>query len=82
MALSNIGISINSHLQTMMPRGGGDAKAGNEACLREVADEAGLYMWVVVNPRQKESYAQAERLLKHPIISSAQHGRYIQPSRL
>jgi len=25
-----------------------------------------LYMWVVVNPWQRESYAQAEHMLKHP----------------
>ena len=65
MTLANIGISINSHLKTMMPRGGGDALTGNEICLEQVKNADSLYMWVVVNPWQKESYAQAERMLKH-----------------
>ena len=66
MELANIEISINSHLKALMPRGGGDATAGNEICLRQIENIDGVYMWAVVNPWQKESYTQAEQMLKHP----------------
>ena len=42
MSLANIGISISSHLKTLSPRGGGDALAGNETCLKQLENEDGL----------------------------------------
>ena len=66
MELANIGLALNSHLKGLQPRGCTDAVAANEICLKDVENAADLYMWAVVNPRQKESYEQAAQLLTHP----------------
>ena len=68
MKLSNIAVSINSHMFTMMPRGRGDVLRGNEMLLQEAEACPGVYFWAVVNPLTPESFAQAADMLQHPKV--------------
>ena len=40
----------------------------NEYIHRLLDEKKWVYQWVVVDPRQKETYAQAERMLQHPKV--------------
>lgn len=67
MKRANIGISVPSSLESLMPRGYGDAVLGNKIILDTIEKmDAPVYMLAVINPLQKESYAQAAELLQHP----------------
>lgn len=66
MKRANIGIAVPSALEALMPRGYGDAVYGNKLMLETVEKLDGVYMLAVINPLQKESYAQAAELLQHP----------------
>jgi predicted TIM-barrel fold metal-dependent hydrolase len=45
-----------------------DTVQANEDMFRLVQDIPNLYQWVVIDPRQKETYAQAEKMLSHPKV--------------
>ena len=40
----------------------------NEFLHRLIDEKTWVYQWVVIDPRQKETYAQAERMLSHPKV--------------
>jgi uncharacterized protein len=61
---SGIEATFVSPLAGLFPRGAGDAAKANEIAHREVAATAGLYQYVIVNPLQPETYAQARRMLR------------------
>jgi predicted TIM-barrel fold metal-dependent hydrolase len=63
---SNTVWTIVSPLLALLPRFHGDAVAGNEEAARVASETGGLLQWVVINPLQPESYAQAERMLALP----------------
>lgn len=63
---ANTRLTIVSPLTALLPRGGGDAIAGNEEAFRIVAQTPGLLQYVVIDPRQPETYRQAERMLQAP----------------
>ncbi len=67
MKNANIGIAVPSAFEALMPRGYGDAVYGNKVLL-ETVEKMGshMYMMAVINPLQKESFAQAADLLQHP----------------
>ena len=62
----NIQWTVASPLLGLMPRGEADTCEGNRQAARVVEMIDGLYWWVVVNPRQPDTYQQAERMLKLP----------------
>ncbi|MDB6094851.1 MAG: amidohydrolase 2 [Verrucomicrobia bacterium] len=62
----DIGITFVSPLAGLLPRGRADAVSANEAAHREIAGIAGLYQYVIVNPLQPETFAQARRMLREP----------------
>jgi predicted TIM-barrel fold metal-dependent hydrolase len=49
-----------------MPRGCADAVAANEEAARIVSEHSGLLQWVIIDPRQPQTYEQADRLLRTP----------------
>lgn len=64
---ANTEYSIVSPMAAFMPRGTeNDAVAANEDAFRVVAAHAGLLQWVVIDPRRRETFEQAERMLKTP----------------
>jgi hypothetical protein len=63
---ANIRLTIVSPLEALLPRGGGDAVAGNRNAARIVADTPGLLQYVVIDPRRPETYGQAEEMLQLP----------------
>ncbi|MBM3803834.1 MAG: hypothetical protein FJW26_16150 [Acidimicrobiia bacterium] len=63
---SNTVWTVVSPLLALLPRFHGDAVAGNEEAARVTSQTDGLLQWVVINPLQPESYAQAERMLALP----------------
>jgi predicted TIM-barrel fold metal-dependent hydrolase len=63
---ANIRLTIVSPLEALLPRGKGNAVAGNRAAARIVAATPGLRQYVVIDPRQPETYRQAEEMLKLP----------------
>lgn len=56
--------TIVSPLAGLLPRGHGDAVAANEAAHREVPTVPGLLQYVIVNPLQPKTYAQARAMLQ------------------
>ena len=64
MEYANIGISINSHMHSFIPRKRGNSFLCNQLCFAIVDKHPNLYMWAVVNPLQPETYAQAAEFLK------------------
>jgi hypothetical protein len=58
--------TIASPLSALLPRGQGDAVAGNEEAALEVHRTPGLLQYVVIDPRQPRTYEQADALLKRP----------------
>jgi uncharacterized protein len=59
----NIEFTLVSPLAAILPRYQGDAVAGNEEAARLVAATPGLRQYVVVDPRRRETFAQAEEML-------------------
>lgn len=58
--------TVVSPLLGLFPRGNPDTVAGNDEAARVVPQTDGLLQWVIVNPRQPKTYAQAEAMLAHP----------------
>lgn len=58
--------TVVSPLLALFPRGKADAAEGNREAFSVVPKTSGLRQWVVVNPLQAETYAQAENMLKEP----------------
>jgi predicted TIM-barrel fold metal-dependent hydrolase len=52
--------------RALLPRGQGDAVAGNIEAAKVVAETPGLLQYVVIDPRVPETYRQAEELLQTP----------------
>lgn len=63
---ANVRLTIVSPLQALLPRGHGDAVSGNRNAARIVAETPGLLQYLVIDPRQPESYRQAEEMLQLP----------------
>jgi predicted TIM-barrel fold metal-dependent hydrolase len=63
---SHVKLTIVSPLLALLPRGGGDAVAGNNEAAKVVAETPGLLQYVVIDPRVPETYRQAEEMLKTP----------------
>jgi hypothetical protein len=63
---ANIRLTIVSPLEALLPRGRGDAVAGNRQAAQLVNETPGLLQYVVINPRQPETYRQAEEMLQRP----------------
>ena len=59
-------LTVVSPLLGLMPRGKADAEVGNEEAFEVVGKTEGLLQWVLVNPLQPGTYAQAERMLESP----------------
>ena len=59
----NVVLTIVSPLTALMPRFQADSVAGNTEAARVVAETPGLKQYVVVNPLQPQTYAQAEEML-------------------
>jgi uncharacterized protein len=86
---AHIQYTIVSPLQSLLPRGQGDAVAGNVDACRTVRATDGLLQWVVVHPGQPETFEQAVEMLAQPkcvgikihpeehCYSLAEHGRKI-----
>ena len=55
-----------SPLLALVPQYGGDTLAGNEEAARVVSEVPGLRQWVVVDPLNPETYAQAALMLQNP----------------
>ncbi len=64
--LANIRLTIVSPLKALLPRGKGDAVAGNIEAAQVVAETPGLLQYVVIDPRVPETYRQAEEMLQTP----------------
>jgi predicted TIM-barrel fold metal-dependent hydrolase len=63
---SNIRLTIVSPLLALLPRGHGDAVAGNIEAAKVVAETPGLLQYVVIDPRVPETYRQSEEMLQTP----------------
>lgn len=61
---ANTQYTIVSPLLGLMPRGHGDAVAGNEEAARTVEQHDGLFQWVIIDPLKPQTYEQADRMLK------------------
>lgn len=68
MEQANIGVSFNSSRLALMPRGRGDSIRGNALMLEEVNKLPNVYMWVVINPLNQDTYRQAAEFLQHPKV--------------
>lgn len=62
----NVQLTIASPLTALLPRGGGDAVAGNIEAARIVPQTPGLLQYVVIDPRVPETYRQAAEMLQQP----------------
>jgi len=65
---ANIGISINSSRYACIPAGSGFCVEGNRQMLALAHRHEKVYMWAFIDPQEKESFAQAEELLKDPKV--------------
>lgn len=63
---ANVRLTIVSPLLALLPRGRGDAVAGNIEAVKVVAETPGLLQYVVIDPRVPETYRQAEEMLQTP----------------
>ena len=63
---ANIRLTLVSPLQALLPRGRGDAVAGNRHAARIVGETPGLAHYVVIDPRCPETYRQADEMLPRP----------------
>lgn len=64
--LAGIQCTVVSPLSALLPRGQADAVAGNREAARTTPLHPRLRQYVVVNPRQPETYDQATEMLKEP----------------
>jgi predicted TIM-barrel fold metal-dependent hydrolase len=62
----NIELTLVSPLMALLPRGQGNALAGNEEAARLVAATPGLKQYAVIDPRHRETFAQAAEMLAQP----------------
>jgi uncharacterized protein len=62
---ANIRLTIVSPLEALLPRGQGNAVSANWNAARVVAETPRLLQYVVIDPREPETYRQAEELLQH-----------------
>lgn len=62
----NIGLTIVSPLLALHPRFQANAAVGNQEAAQIVALTPGLKQYVVINPQQRETYAQADEMLRQP----------------
>ena len=58
--------TIVSPLSGILPRGKASAVVGNDEAFATVPATPGLKQWVIVNPLEEASYAQAEVMLRSP----------------
>ena len=58
--------TIVSPLLGLVPRKKASAAVGNDEAFKLIPQTPGLRQWVIVNPLQPETYAQAEVMLKAP----------------
>jgi hypothetical protein len=58
--------TLVSPLLGLVPRGKASALLGNEEAFKVVPNTPGLRQWVIINPLEPETYAQAELMLKAP----------------
>ncbi len=63
---ANIALTIVSPLEALLPRGHGNAAGGNRNAARICAETPGLLQYVVIDPRQAETYTQAAEMLELP----------------
>ncbi|MCX6624540.1 MAG: amidohydrolase family protein [Acidobacteria bacterium] len=63
---SGIESTVVSPLLGLLPRFEADAVAGNQEAARVVEETPGLLQWVIVNPKQEETFSQAADRLQHP----------------
>lgn len=63
---AHIELTCVSPLTALLPRGRGDSVAGNLEAARVCQQVPGLRQYVVLDPRQPETFAQAESLLGEP----------------
>jgi predicted TIM-barrel fold metal-dependent hydrolase len=63
-AACNIEYTVVSPLKGLMPRGKANAVTGNDEAVQIVRKHRGLLQWVIVNPREPRTYAQADEMLK------------------
>lgn len=66
MELANITISVNSSRYALMPRGSGYCVEGNRQMVDLAEQYAKVYFWVIIDPHETETFAQAADLLQHP----------------
>lgn len=64
--LVDIEWTIVSPLTAIMPRGGGNAFAGNWEAAEAIAQTPGLLQYVVIDPHDPRTFQQADQLLKRP----------------
>jgi len=62
----NTELTIVSPLLGLIPRGNADAVAGNREAADVMPQHAGLRQWVIIDPRNQETYRQAEEMLAQP----------------
>ena len=65
-ALANIRLTVVSPNSALLPRGKADPVSGNEEAAQAVAAHDALCHWVVVHPREPETFEQARRMLPGP----------------
>jgi len=63
---ARVQVTVVSPLLGLMPRGKADAAAGNEEAATVVARWPELRQWVVVDPRQPQTFDQAREMLTQP----------------
>jgi predicted TIM-barrel fold metal-dependent hydrolase len=61
---ANTKITIVSALKALMPRLNANVISGNEEAFRVVKENRELLQWIVVDPRQHDTYKQASEMLK------------------
>jgi len=81
-ALARTKLTMVSPLAAIMPALGGDPLAANAHTARVVDETDGLFQWVVVDPRRRETFDQAVDMLRSPKcagvkIHPEQHGYFI-----
>jgi uncharacterized protein len=63
---ANTIITIVSALKALLPRLNTNVIGGNKDAFRIVKENKELLQWVVVNPKQEDTYQQASEMLKEP----------------
>ena len=64
--LAQIEYTIVSPLAALLPRGGGNAIAGNVHAAEIVLKQSGLLQYVVIDPREPRTFDQADEMLRQP----------------